>query len=323
MKSPSTPANEPERLASLRESGILEVGETSRFDRLTRLARRLFNVPMAMVSLVEEESVLVKSCYGLRFASLPRNISFCGHVILSETPLVVNDAREDLRFCDNPLVTSDPWLRFYAGYPLRLPDGTIVGSFCLLDTHPRQFDSESLSLLGDLASLVDDEFRAISKATTDTLTGLLNRRGFEQIARFAIASAHRRAEPITLGWLDLDLFKGINDQYGHAEGDAALRAMSQLLTQTFRNTDLLVRYGGDEFGILFTDTDEDGAWIAMQHLHDEAKAFNLASGKPWALAFSWGVTEFNHDNIHDLAGWLRVADKRMYAMKQQHQATLR
>ena len=320
MKSPANPENESQRLASLRESGIVESGDPARFDRLTRLARRLFDVPVAMVSLVEEESLVFKSCNGLRYVTLPRNISFCGHVILSETPLVVNDAKEDSRFADNPLVSGEPHVQFYAGYPLRLPDGATVGAFCLLDHQRRDFSSEELASLQDLASIVEDEFEAISEATTDLLTGLLNRRGFEQLANFAIASAHRRAEPLTLGWLDLDKFKAINDQYGHAEGDVALKAMAALLTKAFRDTDLLVRHGGDEFGVLFSDTDESGAWIAMQHLEEEATAWNLTSGKPWKLQFSWGVTEFNHDDITDLASWVRAADKRMYSMKQKRQA---
>ncbi|MBB1200904.1 sensor domain-containing diguanylate cyclase [Enterobacteriaceae bacterium 89] len=320
MKSPANPENESQRLASLRESGIVETGDPARFDRLTRLARRLFDVPVAMVSLVEEESLVFKSCNGLRYATLPRNISFCGHVILSENPLIVNDAREDERFADNPLVSGEPHVRFYAGFPLRLPDGATVGAFCLLGFDQRDFSEEELALLQDLASIVEDEFEAITEATTDQLTGLLNRRGFEQLANFAIASANRRAEPLALGWLDLDKFKAINDRHGHAEGDVALKAMSQLLAKAFRDTDLLVRHGGDEFGILFSDTDESGAWIAMQHLQEEANAWNLTSGKPWKLEFSWGVIEFNHDDITDLPGWLRAADKRMYSMKKEHQA---
>lgn len=318
MKSPEYPANEPQRLHALRESGILDTGEPARFDRLTRLARRLFNVPMAMVSLVDDESLVFKSCNGLRYMNTPRHISFCGHAILSEAPFIVEDARADARFDDNPLVTGEPHIRFYAGFPLRLPDGSVVGAFCLLDTQPRALNPDEMALLRDLAAIVEDEFQAISEATTDALTGLFNRRGFEQLANFAIASAHRRAEPLTLGWLDLDKFKEINDRYGHGEGDIALREMARLLVAAFRDTDLLVRHGGDEFGILFSDTDESGAWIAMQHLLEEANAWNQTSGKPWKLAFSWGVIEFNHDDITDLSSWLRVADKRMYAMKQQH-----
>lgn len=165
---------------------------------------------------------------------------------------------------------------------------------------------------------MEDEFAGVSAATTDELTGLFNRRAFRNPANFAISAARRRAEPLTLGWLVLDRFKQINDTFGHRAGDEALCAMAALLKRCFRESDLLVRYGGDEFAIVFGDTDEKGAWIAMQHLVDEAKCYNQTSGQPWQLAFSWGVTEFNHDSSSDLQSWLSAADGRMYTMKAQH-----
>ncbi len=314
MKSPAIPVNEPQRLALLHESGILESGDPQRFDRLTRLAKRLFDIPVALVTLVDEDVLIFKSHDGIDITTLPRTISFCGHAILSESPLVVTDATQDVRFADNPLVEGDAHVRFYAGYPLRLPDGAVAGAFCLVDRQPRTFSHSDLDMLKDLAAIVEGEFAAINAATTDELTGLFNRRGFNNLADYAIRSAARRAVPLTLGWLDLDGFKKINDRWGHAEGDAALKTMAMLLKTSFRDTDLTVRYSGDEFAILFSDTDENGAWIAMQHLVEEAEAFNQTSGKPWKLAFSWGVTEFDQ-NGSTLQEWLRTADQKMYTMK--------
>lgn len=315
MKTPEIPKNEAQRLAALRDSGLLDAGDPHRFDRLTRLAKHLFNVPMALVTLVDETTLVFKSSEGVSWKSLPRNISFCGHAILSERPLIVPDAVADERFSDNPLVTGSPHIRFYAGYPLRLPDGAIVGSFCLIDHDTRSFAPAEQEMLKDLASIVEDDFAVFSVATTDDLTGLLNRRGFEHLANYAIASSSRRAEPLTLGWIDLDKFKEINDNFGHDQGDAALRALAELMRKTFRESDLLVRHGGDEFAILFLDTDEDGAFIAMQHMAEVTDEYNNTSGKPWRLAFSWGVTEFDHAEYGDLESWLRATDKRMYEMK--------
>jgi len=134
----------------------------------------------------------------------------------------------------------------------------------------REFTADDVAVLKDFAAIVEDEFAAISAATTDELTGLFNRRGFYNLGKYAITSARRRAEPLTLAWLDLDKFKYINDTFGHEEGDNALRAMANLLRDSFREADLLVRYGGDEFAIIFSDTDEQGAWVAMQHLETRA-----------------------------------------------------
>ena len=302
MKAPATPENETDRLNSLRESGLLDIDSSPAFDRLTRLAKRFFQVPLAMVNLIDEHSLIVKSADGQAPGSVPRNISFCGHTILTEAPLVAGEPR----------------VRFYAGFPLRLRDGASVGSLCLIDYAPREFSAADLAVLGDLGALAEDEFAAISAATTDELTGLFNRRGFNQLVRFTLSVARRRAEPLTLGWLDLDRFKEINDRFGHEEGDKALKAMAQLMRASFREADLLVRFGGDEFAVLFADTDEQGAWIAMQYLAEQVESYNARKLHPWSLHFSWGLSEFDH-NGNDLQQWLKEADEKMYAMKQQRQ----
>ncbi len=109
---------------------------------------------------------------------MPRDISFCAHTILQTDPLIVNDMQQDERFHDNPLVIEAPFIRFYAGYPVQLPDGATVGSFCLMDHQPRSFSAHEMQILSDLAAIVEDEFKVLDAATSDELTGLFNRRGF-------------------------------------------------------------------------------------------------------------------------------------------------
>lgn len=108
---------------------------------------------------------------------MPRDISFCAHTILQTDPLIVNDMQQDERFHDNPLVIEAPFIRFYAGYPVQLPDGATVGSFCLMDHQPRSFSAHEMQILSDLAAIVEDEFKVLDAATSDELTGLFNRRG--------------------------------------------------------------------------------------------------------------------------------------------------
>lgn len=315
MKAPVIPANEPERLHSLQESGLLELDTSPAFDRLTRLAKRFFNVPLAMVNIIDDQQLIAKSVDGEAVTPYPRNVSFCGYTILSTTALVVVDTLRDARFADNPFVIGQPGFRFYAGFPLRLRDGASVGTLCIFDYTPREFTDTDLSVLCDLGALAEDEFAAVSAATTDELTGLFNRRGFNQFVRFTLSVARRRAEPLTLGWMDLDHFKQINDQYGHEEGDKALKVMAGLLRASFREADLLVRFGGDEFAVLFADTDEQGAWIAMHYLTEQVAHYNERKLHPWTLQFSWGVSEFDH-NRNDQQQWLKKADENMFTMKQ-------
>ncbi|EGT4279645.1 sensor domain-containing diguanylate cyclase [Cronobacter malonaticus] len=318
MKTPDIPVNEQARLQSLHDSGLLDAAPTERFDRLTRLAKRLFNAPVALISLVDQEQLLFASCDGAEPVPIPRRVSFCGHTILSNTPLVISDALSDERFRDNPLVNGPPHIRFYAGCPVRLPDGATAGSLCIIDTEPRQFSDTDAQVLRDLAAIVEDEFMVLSVATSDELTGLLNRRGFTSLAGYAFSTHKRRSEPMSLGFIDLDDFKEINDTWGHAAGDEALNAMAMVMKNAFRDSDLLGRLGGDEFVVLFNDTDEKGAWIALQYLVEQTDAFNRDSGKPWRLGFSWGVVQFDDNKHQDLAGLLKAADNEMYQMKTTH-----
>jgi GAF domain-containing protein len=118
MLVPGKPANEDERFKCCTALNLLDSAPEERFDRLTRLAKRLFNVPIALVTLVDKDRQWFKSCVGLDATETSRDVSFCGHAILQNELLLVPDAREDVRFHDNPLVTGAPNIRFYAGYPL-------------------------------------------------------------------------------------------------------------------------------------------------------------------------------------------------------------
>jgi GAF domain-containing protein len=151
------PANEPDRLAALQELRILDTPAEERFDRLTRIARDLFQVPIALVSLVDAKRQWFKSKIGLDASETPRAISFCGHAILGNDPFVVENAVEDSRFADNPLVTAPPGIRFYAGMPLRSVTGTKLGTLCIIDRTPRRFSADDARRLRDLAAWAERE----------------------------------------------------------------------------------------------------------------------------------------------------------------------
>jgi PAS domain S-box-containing protein len=157
MRVPELPENEARRVEALRTLNILDSAPEERFDRITRLAARVFGVPISIVSFIDSERQWFKSCFGLAAKQTPRAVSFCGHAILESKPLVVEDAREDPRFHDNPLVLGEPHVRFYAGQPLATFDGQRVGTLCLIDHSPRKLDDGDLRSLQDLASLVENE----------------------------------------------------------------------------------------------------------------------------------------------------------------------
>ena len=157
----SIPDNEPARLASLRALNILDTEPEERFDRITRVAAALFNVPMATITLIDESRQWFKSCQGTAGREDPRDASFCAHVVYNREPMVVVDTLSDERFADNPLVLGGPRIRFYAGYPVTLDDGICIGTLCLLDTRPRTFEKPDLERLRDLTLIVMEQFQAL------------------------------------------------------------------------------------------------------------------------------------------------------------------
>ncbi|MBI3344927.1 MAG: EAL domain-containing protein [Gammaproteobacteria bacterium] len=157
MKEAPLPPDESVRLSTLYALSILDTPPEARFDRITRFAMRLFDVPIALITLVDAERQWFKSCQGLDVSETPRGISFCGHAILEDRALVVSDALLDERFADNPLVTGEPHIRFYAGFPISAPNGSRLGTFCVVDRRPRHLDQEQLDTLRDMAVWAQDE----------------------------------------------------------------------------------------------------------------------------------------------------------------------
>ncbi|GMU02567.1 hypothetical protein KH5H1_66870 [Corallococcus caeni] len=161
MLPPPTPADEPRRLQALRSLCLLDTPAHERFDRIVRAAAHLFRVPIALVSLIDEDRQWFKARQGLDAPQTPRDVSFCGHAILSSATFVVPDALKDARFHDNPLVLGAPFVRFYAGHPLRAADGSRVGTLCLIDSQPRDFSGADLAALADLAGWAEVELNAL------------------------------------------------------------------------------------------------------------------------------------------------------------------
>jgi PAS domain S-box-containing protein len=157
MQDAPIPPDDKARVAALRSLDLLDSPPEQRFNRITRTAARLFGVPIATVTLVDENRQWFKSRYGLFVAETPRNVSFCGHAILNDEVFVIEDARADPRFADNPLVTGEPFIRFYAGRPIRTPGGVKLGTLCVMGREPRAFSDADLLTLEDLAGWAERE----------------------------------------------------------------------------------------------------------------------------------------------------------------------
>jgi diguanylate cyclase (GGDEF)-like protein len=316
MSAAVRPDNEAERLGELRSLGILDSEPAERFNRVTRLAQRLLNVPSAVITLVDDDRNWYLSKQGLDNTGASRDDSFCAHAILSADILEVPDATRDERFFDNPFVTGKPGLRFYAGCPIAGPTGSLLGTLCVFDTEPRVLSTDDASSLRDLAHMVESEILALDVAVTDPLTGVGNRRGFELSAPSLLQVCRQRHISATLLFFDLDEFTAVNDTFGHEAGDQALVEFAKLLQTTFRNSDIIARYGGDEFVVLLADTGDPT--LALERLQSFLIARNAHPSSSYPLGFSVGTTVADPTSDISLDELIAAADASMYQMKRDH-----
>jgi GAF domain-containing protein len=157
MEKPLVPPNENDRLLALRQLLILDTPPEERFDRIAAFAASEFDMPIVLLSLIDEGRQWFKARIGLEACETDRDISFCAHAILQDKIMVVPDVALDERFFDNPLVTGDPHIQFYAGAQLKLPGGEKIGTLCLIDRVPRQLDKIDLAILASLRDLALEE----------------------------------------------------------------------------------------------------------------------------------------------------------------------
>jgi diguanylate cyclase (GGDEF)-like protein len=309
------PGEEAERLNALHELDILDSPAEEAFDRITRLTRKLFDVPVAIVSFVDAHRQWYKSSRGAQVTEVPREQSFCRYVIADGSPIVVTNATQDSRFARNPYVLTNPGVRFYAAFPLQTRKGHNVGTLCLVDVKPRVFDADQLEIMSDLAHMVMDELHLRMCAEKDALTDALSRRAFKESAARLAALAVRQERPLSVISFDLDFFKHTNDTFGHATGDRVLRDAVDVCARYLRTGDLIGRLGGEEFSIVLPNMDEARAVETAEQLRRaiETNEINL-EGKPIKSTGSFGVAALSLV-AGDIETLLDHADQALYRAK--------
>jgi diguanylate cyclase (GGDEF)-like protein/PAS domain S-box-containing protein len=453
------PRDEALRLETLRSYEVLDTPPEEAFERIVQLVTRLFNVPMAMITLVDANRQWFKACIGVDNREDDRRLSFCAHAMLGDDVMTVLDARQDERFADNPLVTGVPHIRFYAGAPLTAPNGAKLGTLCIIDTRPRtEFDGIARANLNDLALAVTDalELRRVNARlaaaeeevrneqrlltetfaaledgvvvqddsgqvvaanssaarilglTTDQLLGRSSmdprwravhpdgsdfpgathpmpmalrhgqpisnvvmgvhhpdgklvwlsinarplfrdgeRKPYAAVGSFSDISEQQRHrehlefrvyhDPLTglpnraafmerierardsrftVGFLDLNGFKGVNDRFGHDAGDELLRQAAERLSTCLRAGDSVARLGGDEFTVFLPGVQSRDQTARLETRIAEAfsNPFTLRDEVSVHIGTSFGFA-FYPEETQDTDELLRLADTRMYETK--------
>lgn len=318
------------RLAALHRYHILDSPACEDFSFLTELATKVCDVPYAFISLVDADRVWVKSCAGMHIGELPRGESYCSLAVLGEAATEIADLTLDPRTAGMTLTVNPPHMRMYSSVALTSADGYAIGTLCVLDTKPGRLTADQQRLLARLARQVMAliELRASEKtladavrelellATTDELTGLHNRRSLLQRLRFETARAKRFRAPLSAVMIDLDHFKRINDEHGHAAGDLVLAGVGRLLRESVRVIDVAGRYGGEELCVILPNTPIEGAMKFAESLRAKIAAQQHDNGKRVVpVTASLGVASFDHLQMADAEALLRQADAALYRAK--------
>lgn len=328
------PSDEKERLDSLLKLNILDTPLEHRFEKITRMVCRMLDVPVAAFTLVDSGRQWFKSIQGLHGAENTLNRSMCAYTILEDEMMVVPDARQDGRFTDNPMVNGEEYnISFYAGCPVRAPDGRKIGSLCAADIKPREMEPEQLLALRDFAEMIEAELKvadlehtqnklmseldaANRLALIDPMTRIWNRAGIEEIVRREWAEAIRRDRPIAFVMADIDHFKKINDTYGHPVGDTVIQEVAKRLLYALRTEDALGRVGGEEFMLALPNCPLETLFPTVERIRLSliSQPIQTSAGEI-TVTMSFGGTAVIPTSLSQTSQLIKIADDALYKAK--------
>lgn len=327
---PGPPANEAERLHFLNACGLMDTPPDERFDRITRLAVRIYDADVAFIGPIDAQfQSLISLTSDALGRSVSRRESVCDRIISDGKPMVVGDLKSDVRFAGHPLVPALT-LRFYAGVPVTVAPSLVLGSLCVMKTDPQDADSFDLGPLTDLAAIAASEISHCKlnrelwqQAQTDSLTGLRNRRAFDHALAEAVRRTHRTGLPLSLLVADIDRFKGLNDLGSHQTGDQVLSTLGGLLAALPRcPLDCAARIGGDEFALILPDTDQATATNMAEHFLAKLRGASIPHPEGGWVTSSIGVATQSGDAV-SVSRLFLDADAALYDAKHAGRDTVR
>ena len=306
---------EDRRLEAIDRLDVLDTPREEGFDGIARLIRNIFKVRVGFVSVIDAHRQWFKASEGLSVTEMARTETLCDYTIRDSRPLVVTDTLLDARFSRHPAVIGEPHVRFYAGVPLRTPDGQNIGTMCAVDFEPRSFGRDQIEILTDLGRVAMAEFELRQLVAVDGLTGILSRRAFKDESARAMALARRHELDVSCISFDLDHLKLVNERHGQAAGDLVLAGVARACRQILRRTDHFGRLGGEEFAVFLPHTDKQGALDVAQKLRTAIESLALDVGNAvLRLTASFGVATLDAET-EDFDALLSRADSALREAK--------
>lgn len=285
------PNDEPGRLLALERLDIMDTGVEPRFERIADMVQQGVNAPMCALSFIGQDRLWLKAQRGFSGAEVAREVAICTNLLEDTTPLYIADAEADPRFADNPMVTGAPHLRSYVGAPLTTPDGYNVGALCAFDSQPREFRPHEIAMLANFAAIAMEELELRQALRPDTATGVLSRAGWLDRAAYEVERAQRYRRPLSVLVFDIDHLRKINETGGFAMGDAVIERLAALSKSIMRRTDLIGRFGGEEFAILAPETTVGGAFSLGERIRAAFAAEAVGKAQTVSATVSVGLAQ--------------------------------
>lgn len=303
------------RLAALHRYGLLEGGSDPALERMVRIVQSSLDVPIAAISVVERNRVSFRAIKGMPADPLPRDTALCAQAITAPRPLIIDDIAADDRFAHMIGSPGVGPLRAYLGVPLVSPDGYNLGTICAADTVARKFSDRDVSILANMGRLAMDQLELHQINKRDYLTSAISRRAFQAEVEREYSRATRYDRPAALIFLDIDRFHKVNDAFGQAAGDEALKAVANRCIEATRQSDVFGRVGGEEFAFLLPEAIAHEAIMCAERMREIVSKLRFKTEKGVvSLTASFGVAALT-PSIRSAAQWFTEADIALYAAK--------
>ncbi|MBI2212976.1 MAG: sensor domain-containing diguanylate cyclase [Acidobacteria bacterium] len=277
------PDDETERLKSLHHLRVLDTSKEERFDRITRLACRIFDTPVSTIGFIDADRLWFKSSTGFALREVARDGAFCAYTILGDDPMVIPDAKSDPRWQDHPTVAGEPHIRFYMGHPIHAVDGRRVGSFCVVDYRPHSVSSADLQAFHDLSGWVQTELllprsrasqlevvfereRLDSHPRVDSITRFWRAAAIREILERELARSKPERQPVGVMLIGIDGVERAPEKTGRIRGDLVLAEVSHAVSMAVRPYDSLGRWGENEFLVVLPGADLARSAVAAERI---------------------------------------------------------
>lgn len=300
-----------ERLDAIRKLNILSGDSEERFDRITRIAQRMFAVPMADFSVIDDTHQHLKSAYGYNVTEIERDISMAEYAMQRNGVFVVADTLADDRFSGNPMVVSTPKIRFFASYPVRAKNGQRIGALSIADREPRSLSAHDQSVFRDLAEMIENELAFMQVAQFDRATQMSINDGFYSLADQGLKICERQKTPAIAVLFDVQKLTPATGSERDLEHDKHIRVFAGQLRHFFRKSDVIGRIGREKFAVTLLNAGADDVSTIINKLQASIDQYNDDSTNQNRLSFSHAYAVFSPERPATSKALVQMASRSL------------